>query len=289
MNVRLEKIRKVLTLFCLVLSAVVLTSISAQAQCSLGDALTKIQVQNANNGTAGFTFNGSQISAVVTNTSPTCTYLVALESFCVDAGEFSLEAQVYKASDIRTLAPGASATLTVPACDCATQADIFVDIPGRSQLPITRLITNDALWINRLVTGYLFGCFCPPPDNGGPGCTKTQGYYKNHQEALPAGGLTLGAINYTPSQLVAILRTPVRGNCLVQLAHQLIAAKANIANGASAPAGVNAAIAAADTAIGSYNLLNPAPQYCPAQFNSSLNNTLTQYNEGAIGPGHCPD
>jgi hypothetical protein len=64
---------------------------------------------------------------------------------------------------------------------------------------------------------------CPP---------LTQGYWKNHQSVWKNGsGLTLGTNFYTNAQLENILQTPVRGDASVALAHQLIAAQLNIANG----------------------------------------------------------
>ena len=99
------------------------------------------------------------------------------------------------------------------------------------------------------------------PCGGGGGCTYTQGYWKTHTPlgcevaptsprcvAWPVSGLALGSVGYDVAQLVAILDTPVKGNGLVALAHQLIAAKLNVANGADASA-VAAAIAAADALV----------------------------------------
>lgn len=64
---------------------------------------------------------------------------------------------------------------------------------------------------------------CPP---------LTQGYWKNHLSAWKDGsGMTLGTNFYTNAQLESILQTPVRGDASVALAHQLIAALLNIANG----------------------------------------------------------
>ena len=45
--------------------------------------------------------------------------------------------------------------------------------------------------------------------------------------------LTLGTVTYSQAQLLAIFNTPVRGNGLISLAHQLIAAKLNILAGAN--------------------------------------------------------
>ena len=65
--------------------------------------------------------------------------------------------------------------------------------------------------------------------NGSDECTLTQGYWKNHPNAWPVSSLKLGTVTYTKDQAIAILKTPVKGNGLVQLAHQLIAAKLNVA------------------------------------------------------------
>src|SRR5688572_26907655 len=65
----------------------------------------------------------------------------------------------------------------------------------------------------------------------GDDCVFTQGYWKNHAEAWPVSTLVLGTVSYSQAQLLEILRTPVRGNGLISLAHQLIAAKLNVANG----------------------------------------------------------
>ena len=77
------------------------------------------------------------------------------------------------------------------------------------------------------------------------GCTRTQGYWRNHPEDWVGVSLSLGSNDYTQAQLLTIFRTPVRGNGLILLAHQLIAAKLNALAGASSPDAL-AAIAAAE-------------------------------------------
>ena len=125
-------------------------------------------------------------------------------------------------------------------------------------------------------------------------CTYTQGYWKTHGPVptgnnvnmWPVTSLTLGTVNYTDLQLQAIFNTPAQGNGLISLAHQLIAAKLNIANGADGSS-VAATIAAADALIGS--LVVPpvgAGSLAPSTI-SSLSTTLDNYNNGLIGPGHC--
>jgi len=95
-------------------------------------------------------------------------------------------------------------------------------------------------------------------------------------------------VTYQAAELMAILDDPARGNGLVILTHQLIAAKLNIANGAD-PSAVQQAITDADSMIGA--LVVPPIGYgylAPGQ-TSDLTETLTEYNEGTIGPGHCID
>ncbi len=127
-----------------------------------------------------------------------------------------------------------------------------------------------------------------------PGCTFTQGYWKTHGPSArgnntnvwPVNSLTLGTVNYTAAQLQSIFDKSPAGNGLITLAHQLIAAKLNVAKGA-APAAVSAAIASADAMIG--GLVIPpagAGSLAPGSV-SSLVTTLTNYNEGITGPGHC--
>ena len=119
-------------------------------------------------------------------------------------------------------------------------------------------------------------------------CTFTIGYYKNHPDAWPVGSLTLGNNNYTAAELLAILNTPAGGNGLLILAHQLIAAKLNVAGGAD-PTPVAGFIATADGLIGnlivpptggSTDFLNPSDVQATAD-------ALDSYNNGNSGVPHC--
>ena len=122
-------------------------------------------------------------------------------------------------------------------------------------------------------------------------CTYTQGFWKNHYaDSWPAsvvsGGLTLGTVSYTAAELESIFTTPPAGNGLVILAHQLIAAKLNIANGANGSA-VAAAIAAADALIGGLVVPPVGGGYLAPAATGALTTTLDNYNNGVTGPGHC--
>jgi hypothetical protein len=118
------------------------------------------------------------------------------------------------------------------------------------------------------------------------GCTLTQGYWKNHADAWPVAGLTLGAVAYTEAQLLDILGAPVEGNGLISLAHQLIAAKLNVASGAN-PAAIAATIAAADALIGGLVVPPIGAGYLAPATTSALTTALDNYNNGLTGPGHC--
>jgi hypothetical protein len=124
------------------------------------------------------------------------------------------------------------------------------------------------------------------PCAGGSSCTYSQGYWRNHPNAWPVTSLTLGTITYQAAELMAILDNPAQGNGLVILTHQLIVAKLNIANGAD-PSAVQQAITDADNMIGAMVVPPIGNGYLlPAQ-TRDLTETLTEYNEGTIGPGHC--
>ena len=128
-------------------------------------------------------------------------------------------------------------------------------------------------------------------------CTFTIGYWKTHgagachngnnPDAWPVTNLTLGTVNYTAAQLCAILNQPTAGNGLVSLAHQLIAAKLNIANGADGSA-VNATISAADAQIGALVIPPVGGGFLSPASTSGKTQTLDDFNNGLIGPGHCP-
>jgi hypothetical protein len=117
-------------------------------------------------------------------------------------------------------------------------------------------------------------------------CTFTQGYWKNHPTVWPVTSLSLGTVTYSQSQLLAILGTAVKGNGLVSLAHQLIAAKLNLAYGAS-PLGVTSAIAAADALIGSLVVPPVGAGYLPPVKVCVLTQTLDNFNNGLFGVPSC--
>jgi cysteine-rich repeat protein len=110
-------------------------------------------------------------------------------------------------------------------------------------------------------------------------CVFTQGYWKNHAEAWPVDTLTLGTVSYTQDELLAILRTPVAGNGLIQLSHQLIAAKLNIANSGSIS--IEGAIGDADALIGDLVVPPVGEGHLATRETSALAGELDGYNNNA--------
>lgn len=117
--------------------------------------------------------------------------------------------------------------------------------------------------------------------SGESDCQKTQGFWKNHPSAWATGNVTLGTVNYNQGQLLAIFGQPAAGNGLLILAHQLIAAKLNIAAGAN-PAPIAATISAADALIGGLVVPPVGGGFLAPASTSALTQTLDDFNNGII-------
>jgi hypothetical protein len=141
--------------------------------------------------------------------------------------------------------------ITVGPLGTATFSYSLAFLPLTSCAYSVQAVGTNSLILNRTTTiTQAFNEFaCAAQSCRTVGCTLTQGFWKNHPDDWPVSTLTLGTVSYTEAQLLQILNQPVKGNGLVSLAHQLIAAKLNLANGASG-GGISAVIAAADALIG---------------------------------------
>ena len=133
----------------------------------------------------------------------------------------------------------------------------------------------------------------PRPDVGGDGCTRTRGYWSTHNEFATAPGL----MRDWPSPhdendmicdftwLTAIALTG-EGDVWHRLAPQWIAAKLNVAEGASTPANVAAALSRAETLLTNNCRDIPTADETEAE---DLQLLLDDYNNGRIGPGKCDE
>jgi hypothetical protein len=133
------------------------------------------------------------------------------------------------------------------------------------------------------------GASCSPTPSPTPTageCVFGFGYWKNHPQAWPVTELQLGNVTYTQDQLLAIMHEPVRGNGLISLAHHLITAKLNVANGAD-PSCIQQTIADADALIGDLVVPPVGDGYLAPRDVNALKDTLEDYNEGQLCAPSC--
>jgi hypothetical protein len=117
-------------------------------------------------------------------------------------------------------------------------------------------------------------------------CTFTQGYWKNHGSQWPVSSLKLGTVSYSKQQLISILNNPAQGNGLIILAHQLIAAKLNIAQGAD-PSPISAVVADADGLIGNKVCPPIGAGFLQPNVVDTDAQALDSYNNGNTSVPHC--
>ncbi|MBL8161859.1 MAG: hypothetical protein JNJ61_07715 [Anaerolineae bacterium] len=116
-------------------------------------------------------------------------------------------------------------------------------------------------------------------------CPLGQGYWKN-TAAWPVTELTLGGQTYNQAELLIILNTPPEGDASLILAHQLIAAKLNIADGDDDTV-IGGVITQADTLLGAYPgklPYNIAPSATDGQSLVNLATVTDSYNNGLLTP-----
>jgi hypothetical protein len=133
---------------------------------------------------------------------------------------------------------------------------------------------------------------CPPPPEFA--CPLTQGFWKNHSNVWPVSSLTLGSQTYSQTELLTLLKTPVRSgkraDASLILARQLIAAKLNIANG-SDPAPTSGTVADADSLLSGLSgklpyKVKPSSTTGQAMVNDA--SMLGSYNSGQLTPACSP-
>jgi len=116
-------------------------------------------------------------------------------------------------------------------------------------------------------------------------CPFSQGYWKTHLAAWPVDSLALGTRTYSKSELTTILRTPPRGDASLILAHQLIAAKLNVALGVD-PSPIAAVLVDADGLLGGTAIpQHVAPSSPLGQQMVANASMLDDFNNGRLTPG----
>ncbi len=130
------------------------------------------------------------------------------------------------------------------------------------------------------------------------GCTLTQGYWKTHADptrkqydstwqliGASGAGTTFYASGMTWLQ---VFNTAPKGNAYYILAHQYMAAKLNVLNGASTTPAVAVALTWANTWFGSHTPSSNLSKLEKAQV-IAVASLLDNYNNGLVGPGHCSE
>ncbi|HUI25676.1 MAG TPA: hypothetical protein VL403_06280 [Candidatus Kryptonia bacterium] len=97
--------------------------------------------------------------------------------------------------------------------------------------------------------------------------------------------ITIGGVSYSKTQAIAILSTSTWGDVTYLLADELIAAKLNIANGASGST-IAATIMSADGWLIAHPLGSNLSDSARQQ-GLTLWGTLDDYNDGRLGPARC--
>jgi P pilus assembly chaperone PapD len=136
-------------------------------------------------------------------------------------------------------------------------------------------------------------CTSTPPPTVTTNCTLTIGYWKTHgsevAKYLLPSGISLGNELVTQAAAaVNILKKEDSSNGLEKLRAQLLAAKLSIKRGAD-PSAVANTITQADGQLRQYGGIKWTT--LPKAIQSAIlatASTLDKYNNGIIGPGHCP-
>ena len=178
-----------------------------------------------------------------------------------------------------TFTPTATATSTFTPSPTATSTATPTATATATFTPTATATATSTATPTATATPTVTATATPTPTSG---CVLGQGYWKEHQQ-WPVDQLQLGNRVYNRQELQSILQQPVRGNGLVSLAYQEIAAKLNIANGADASC-IAQTLAQADALIG--DLVIP-PVGTGSLKPTGFERTLNRYNQGAMCVPPC--
>lgn len=185
---------------------------------------------------------------------------------------------------LRVAADGVEVLTALDALPLSAGGISLLAQPAAATLPL--LVDDVSLWTPQTSQAPVVAS----PTPVGAVCPLSQGYWKNHAEAWAVTSIGLGAQVYTQAEALTLLDTPVRGDASFNLAHQLIAAKLNLANGANISA-VSSAISSADALLSGYAGRLPygvAPSTDAGQQMTALAATLEQFNSGALSCASTP-
>ena len=114
--------------------------------------------------------------------------------------------------------------------------------------------------------------------------TGTPGYWKNHPDAWPVCGITIGCVEYTKDEAIAIMNTPEKGDKTYTLFRALVAAKLNVLIG-NPSCCIEDTIDAADAWMATYGPVGSgvkAGKCSPWREGEPLYERLDLYNNGLL-------
>ena len=117
-------------------------------------------------------------------------------------------------------------------------------------------------------------------------CPLSQGFWKNHPDDWPVDSLDLGTETYDQAELLALFTSPPKGDASLILAHQLIAARLNVANG-SDPTPIAGILTDADALLGGFGGKLPygvKPSSSTGRQMVDLADFLDEYNTRLLTP-----
>jgi hypothetical protein len=118
-------------------------------------------------------------------------------------------------------------------------------------------------------------------------CVHSEGFWTNHPDDWPLEEIAIGGVVYSKDGAIGILLTPPRGDATIIVAHQLIAAMLNVAEGA-ASGDIEPTIKGADAWL-SINPVGSDPSDPERETGIALATLLDDYNNGLSGPVGCED
>ena len=171
-------------------------------------------------------------------------------------------------------------------------ADVYLQCGDNNHVNVASFVTNDTGATGSDIWTVSANVACDG------GCTLTQGYWKTHSEYGPApydntwaklaGGADTPFFGTGKSYYEVLWTAPKGGNPYYILAHQYIAAELNVLNGASVPSDVLDDWNQAGGLLSTYG--GSIPKKSPDGLLAiQLAETLDDYNNGLIGPGHCSE
>jgi len=180
--------------------------------------------------------------------------------------------------------PTATATATATASVTPTATPSATVTPTVSPTPTVTPTATATATATATPTPSSTPTSSPTPSATSPPsvCVYGHGYWKNHGQ-WPVNQLQLGNRTYNRQELQSILQQPVQGSGLVQLAHQEIAAKLNIARGADGSC-VQQTLAAVDALIGNLVIPPVGNGHLPL---TPYVRTLGLYNAGGLCAPRC--